>query len=197
MKIAVLTGGMSLERDVSFGSGKAVAEAMQELGHDYVVLDIAQDVAAELIRFKPDVAFMALAGGHGENGSIQGMREVMGIPYTHSGVRATADAMDKDICKKILRSDGLPVPDGMLVAKKDFNGHHLMAAPYIVKPNDDGSSLGGFFFIDFKLVTRLFFFHIPVYIDNAGGLFKNLHYFCRNLFLPIIIGAVDFRHQCG
>lgn len=148
MKVAVLTGGTSLEREISLNAGKDVALAMEELGHETLVLDVAEDFSGPLIRFAPDVAFFALHGGTGENGALQGMMEVLNIPYTHSGVKASALAMDKEASKAMFRDAGLPVPRGRLAAREEFNNGHLFDVPYLVKPNDDGSSLGGFYLVE-------------------------------------------------
>ncbi|MCL6285266.1 D-alanine--D-alanine ligase [Ruegeria sp. 2012CJ41-6] len=133
---------------MSFATGREVAWAMEQLGYGFVELDIAQPFYNDLLEFAPDVAFMGLLGGTGENGSIQGMMEVMQIPYTHSGVAASATAMNKEMSKAIFRDAGLPVPKGGLMQKDEIQKSHAMDAPYIVKPNDDGSSLGGLFMVD-------------------------------------------------
>lgn len=148
MRVAVLTGGPSSEREMSFGTGHEVAWAMDQLGYEYVTIDIAEQFHGELLDFAPDVAFMALLGGTGENGAIQGMMEVMRIPYTHSGVAASAAAMNKEMSKAVFRDAGLPVPKGGLFHRDAIQSSHVMDVPYIVKPNDDGSSLGGLFLID-------------------------------------------------
>lgn len=147
MRVAVLTGGLSSEREISFGSGREVVWAMEQLGYQFQAFDIADDFYRDLVDYSPDVAFMALLGGTGENGSIQGMMEVMRLPYTHSGVAAAAAAMNKEMAKSIFRDAGLPVPEGGLYHRDEIQRTHVMDTPYVVKPNDDGSSLGGVFVV--------------------------------------------------
>lgn len=151
MRIAILTGGCSLERELSFRSGAEAEWAINQLGHDCRTFDTGADNGAEfisdLITYKPDVAFCALLGAPGENGELQGLLEVLKIPYTHSGVLATALAMNKEQSKAIFRDCGLPVPQGKLVHKTDIQTTHQLDVPYVVKPNDDGSSMGGLYLV--------------------------------------------------
>jgi D-alanine-D-alanine ligase len=119
MRIAIMTGGLSLERELSFRSGAEAEWAMNELGYENKSFDIGGDFISDLIAYKPDVALCALLGAPGENGVLQGALELLQIPYTHSGVLATSLAMDKQKSKAVLREHGLPVPQGKLVKKSD------------------------------------------------------------------------------
>ncbi|WP_120499533.1 D-alanine--D-alanine ligase [Roseovarius sp. EL26] len=148
MRIAVMTGGRSLERDLSFCSGAEAERAIKELGHQCRSFDVGADFVNDLVAYKPDVAFCALLGAPGETGELQGVLELLRIAYTHSGTLATALAMDKDKSKAVLRQVGLPVPKGGLVHRADIEARHQMGTPYVVKPNNDGSSLGGLYLID-------------------------------------------------
>ena len=141
-RVAVLMGGWSSERQVSLWSGAGCAKALRECGYDVIEIDVGRDVALRLAEVEPDVAFLALHGVGGEDGTIQGLLEVMGIPYTHSGVLASATAMDKQTAKRIVKAAGVPVAEGKLVARADAARAHVMARPYVLKPNDGGSSVG-------------------------------------------------------
>jgi D-alanine-D-alanine ligase len=135
-------GGRSAEREVSLVSGRESAAALRSEGFDVVEIDAGADLADVLRREQPDVAFNALHGRWGEDGCVQGILEWLSIPYTHSGVLASALAMDKDRAKAILAVAGLPVAKGMLARRDDVRQAHPMAAPYVVKPNSEGSSVG-------------------------------------------------------
>ncbi|WP_306249800.1 D-alanine--D-alanine ligase [Parvularcula sp. IMCC14364] len=140
-KIAVLKGGWSPEREVSLVSGKAAADALRELGHEVEEIDATRDLAAQLLAVKPDLVFNGLHGEWGEDGCVQGLLEVLGMPYTHSGVLASSLAMDKERTKQLLKSDGLPVPDGALIrSRAEFDRLNLMP-PLVIKPNASGSSV--------------------------------------------------------
>lgn len=144
-RIAVLMGGPSAEREVSLVSGAACAKALAELGHDVARIDVGHDlgrVAAELAAHRPDVAFNALHGRFGEDGCIQGVLELMQIPYTHSGVLASALAMDKPTARRLFREAGLECAEGGVYAREDVVGRHVMAPPYVLKPLNEGSSVG-------------------------------------------------------
>ena len=141
-RIAVLMGGRSAEREVSLVSGRESAAALRSEGFDVVEIDAGADLADVLRREQPDVAFNALHGRWGEDGCVQGILEWLSIPYTHSGVLASALAMDKDRAKAILAGAGLPVAKGMLARRDDVRQAHPMPAPYVVKPNSEGSSVG-------------------------------------------------------
>ena len=139
--IAVLMGGWSPEREVSLVSGAKCAAALNELGYLVSEVDVTRDLDKQLAALKPDICFNALHGVGGEDGEVQGLLEVLQIPYTHSGVRASALAMDKHLSKQIFASIGLPIADSVLVEKGTVNDHP-MAPPYVVKPVNQGSSVG-------------------------------------------------------
>lgn len=146
-KIAVLMGGWSLERDVSLASGHSVVAALRQLGHDVLPIDVTADLQkliGTLEDYKPDVVFNALHGVGGEDGVIQGVLETMRLPYTHSGVLASAVAMNKVTSRKIFQSAGIPVPVSKVVTLDAFRKEHPMAVPYVVKPISEGSSKGVF-----------------------------------------------------
>ncbi len=142
--VAVLMGGWSAERDVSLRSGKACADAAERAGFRVSRVDVTREVAATLRALKPDVALNVLHGRPGEDGTLQGMLEILGIPYSHSGVMASAVAMQKDIAKTVLKAGGVPVPGGMVVQRLDAAKKHLIPAPYVIKPIAEGSSVGVF-----------------------------------------------------
>jgi D-alanine-D-alanine ligase len=142
--IVVLMGGLSSERDVSLVSGKACADALERLGARVTRLDAGRDVAERLAALKPDAIFNALHGAWGEDGCVQGVLETLAIPYTHSGVLASALAMDKAKAKAVLAAAGLKVPGGGLFDRFDVARHHVIQPPYVVKPNAEGSSVGVF-----------------------------------------------------
>jgi len=142
--VAVLMGGWSAEREISLRSGKACADALERSGYQVSRIDVDRDVAATLRARKPDVALNVLHGRPGEDGTLQGLLEVIGIPYSHSGVLASALAMKKDIAKSVLKSAGVPVPDGMVAARKEAAKRHLLPPPYVIKPVAEGSSVGVF-----------------------------------------------------
>ncbi|MFN3687304.1 D-alanine--D-alanine ligase [Salinarimonas sp.] len=140
--VAVLMGGWSAERPVSLASGKACADALEGEGYRVTRVDVGRDVAAELARVAPDVAFNALHGPNGEDGRIQGLLEYLRIPYTHSGVLASALAMDKDKAKTVMAAAGVPVATGRIASRFEAAERHLMEPPYVVKPVREGSSFG-------------------------------------------------------
>ena len=142
--VAVLMGGWSAEREISLRSGKACADALERSGYQVSRIDVDRDVAATLRARKPDVALNVLHGRPGEDGTLQGLLEVLGIPYSHSGVLASALAMKKDIAKSVLKSAGVPVPGGMVAARKEAAKRHLLPPPYVIKPVAEGSSVGVF-----------------------------------------------------
>ena len=141
-KVAVLMGGPSAEREVSLSSGRECAAALVGEGFEVVELDAGPDLCARLTEIKPDMVFNALHGRWGEDGCVQGMLEWMRIPYTHSGVLASALAMDKQRSKDAFRTAGLPIADSRIVSKADVMADHVMKPPYVVKPNNEGSSVG-------------------------------------------------------
>jgi len=143
--VAVLMGGWSAEREVSLRSGKACADALERAGGYRVSrVDVTRDIAATLRQLKPDAALNVLHGRPGEDGTLQGLLEIAGIPYSHSGVLASALAMQKDMAKSILRAAGVPVPEGRVVARRDAAKRHLLPPPYVIKPLAEGSSVGVF-----------------------------------------------------
>jgi D-alanine-D-alanine ligase len=137
-------GGWSAEREISLRSGKACADALERSGHQVSRIDVDRDVAATLRARKPDLALNVLHGRPGEDGTLQGLLEVLGIPYSHSGVLASALAMKKDIAKSVLKAAGVPVPGGMVVARAEAAKRHLLPLPYVIKPVAEGSSVGVF-----------------------------------------------------
>ncbi len=142
--VAVLMGGLSAERDVSLISGRACAEALERLGARVTRVDAGRDLAAVLTALKPDVCFNALHGAWGEDGCVQGVLETLDLPYTHSGVLASALAMDKAKAKAVLAAAGVTVPGGGLFNRHDAGRCHVLPPPYVVKPNAQGSSVGVF-----------------------------------------------------
>jgi D-alanine-D-alanine ligase len=143
-RIAVLYGGVSAEREVSLGSGAQVIAALRETGFEVTPIDVRDDLAAVLAALTPapDVVFNALHGRFGEDGSIQGVLDWLGIPYTHSGVRASALAMDKTAAKTLFAAAGLPVAPGRLVARAELAAADPLPLPYVIKPANEGSSVG-------------------------------------------------------
>jgi D-alanine-D-alanine ligase len=142
--VAVLLGGLSPEREVSLVSGEACAAALERRGARVSRIDAGRDLAERLADLKPDVAFNALHGAWGEDGCVQGVLETLGLAYTHSGVLASALAMDKAKSKAVLAAAGLSVPGGGLFDRFAAAAEHVMAPPYVVKPNAQGSSVGVF-----------------------------------------------------
>lgn len=141
-KVAVILGGPSSEHDVSLSTGRECAAALRDEGYDVVELLADRDLAVRLADLKPDVVFNALHGRWGEDGCVQGLLEWMQIPYTHSGVLASALAMDKQATKAAYRAAGLPVADSLLAPRDEVRRRHVMDPPYVVKPNNEGSSVG-------------------------------------------------------
>jgi D-alanine-D-alanine ligase len=138
-------GGWSAEREVSLNSGKPCADALERTGRYRVSrVDVDREIAATLRALKPDCALNLLHGRPGEDGTLQGLLEVMGIPYSHSGVMASSVAMQKDISKTILKAAGIPVPGGQVVGRIDAAKEHLLPPPYVIKPVAEGSSVGVF-----------------------------------------------------
>ena len=142
--VAVLMGGWSAEREISLRSGRACAEALQRTGYRVTRVDVGRDIATVLRTLNPDVAFNVLHGRPGEDGTLQGILEIAGIPYTHSGVLASALAMQKDIAKVVLQAAGVPVPEGRVVSRSEAAKGHPMPPPYVIKPVAEGSSVGVF-----------------------------------------------------
>jgi D-alanine-D-alanine ligase len=142
--VAVLMGGWSAERDVSLRSGNACADALVRLGYRVTRIDVGRDVASALSEAKPDAALNVLHGRPGEDGTLQGVLEVLGIPYTHSGVLASALAMQKDYAKMIFRAADVPVAEDKVLSRFDAAKGHPMPPPYVIKPIAEGSSVGVF-----------------------------------------------------
>ncbi len=140
--VAVLYGGFSSERPVSLSSGGACADALEGAGYRVTRVDVARDVASVLGELKPDVAFNALHGPFGEDGTIQGVLEYLEIPYTHSGVLASALAMHKEQAKRVAKAAGIPVAESRIVDRHSIGTRHPMKPPYVVKPVNEGSSFG-------------------------------------------------------
>jgi D-alanine-D-alanine ligase len=140
--VAVLMGGFSSERPVSLASGAACADALESEGYRVSRVDVGRDVAGVLAELRPDVAFNALHGPFGEDGTIQGVLEFLEIPYTHSGVLASALAMDKEKAKLVARAARIPVAESRVMNRFDFTSSHPMPPPYVVKPVREGSSFG-------------------------------------------------------
>ncbi|GBR50465.1 D-alanine--D-alanine ligase [Neokomagataea thailandica NBRC 106555] len=145
MKVAVLYGGTSNERPVSLVSGKAAIAALEEKGHTVTPVDVGPDIAATIAALRaaaPDVVFNALHGPLGEDGAIQGVLEWLGLPYTHSGIRASAVAMNKEATRLLLASAGLPIATGKVVSTDELAAADPLPVPYVIKPIAEGSSVG-------------------------------------------------------
>ena len=142
--VAVLMGGWSSEREVSLRSGNACAKALEGEGFKVTRVDVDRNVGATLAALKPDAAFNALHGPYGEDGTIQGVLEILQIPYTHSGVMASAVAMNKQMAKIVMEAAGVPVPHGKVVHRLDAAKEHVLKPPYVLKPVAEGSSYGVF-----------------------------------------------------
>jgi D-alanine-D-alanine ligase len=142
--VAVLMGGWSAEREVSLRSGRACAQALTRRGYRATPIDVGRDIATVLSEAKPDAALNVLHGRPGEDGTLQGMLEILAIPYTHSGVLASALAMQKDVAKTLFRAADVPVPEGLVASRFETAKAHVMAPPYVIKPIAEGSSVGVF-----------------------------------------------------
>lgn len=146
--VVVLKGGISNEREVSLWSGEQCAEALRAADYRVTEVDVTREttpqLGALLLELRPDIVFLALHGRYGEDGTVQGLLELMRIPYTHSGVLASSLAMNKTQAKKILKAAGVPVVEGCLVHRIEAAKAHVLPKPYVLKPNDGGSSIGVF-----------------------------------------------------
>jgi len=140
--VAVLMGGWSVERPVSLNSGKACAAALEGEGYRVTPIDVQRDIAEVLAKLKPDVVFNALHGRFGEDGTIQGILEILRLPYTHSGVLASALAINKAKAKIVMAAAGVPVATGKVVSRFAAAKAHVLAPPYVLKPVNEGSSFG-------------------------------------------------------
>jgi len=141
-RVVVLMGGPSAERDVSLSTGTECAKALRGEGYEVIEVDAGPGLAERLADLSPDVVFNALHGRWGEDGCVQGMLEWLRIPYTHSGVLASALAMDKTRSKEVYRAAGLPIVDSVIRSRDEVMARHVMEPPYVVKPNNEGSSVG-------------------------------------------------------
>ncbi|PKQ03619.1 MAG: D-alanine--D-alanine ligase, partial [Alphaproteobacteria bacterium HGW-Alphaproteobacteria-11] len=142
--VAVLKGGWSAEREVSLVTGKGCADALRSHGYHVTEIDAGRDLADQILKVKPDVVFNALHGRWGEDGCVQGLLEILRVPYTHSGVLASALAMHKERGKAAFRVAGLPVADSIVVPRAQAALGHVMDPPYVIKPVSEGSSVGVF-----------------------------------------------------
>ena len=142
LHVAVLMGGWSAEREVSLMSGKGIAEALESLGHRVTRIDMDRDVATKLTEAKPDIVFNALHGTPGEDGSVQGMLDLMGLKYTHSGMVTSVIAIDKVLTKQALVPHGIPMPGGRIVKSAEVFEGDPLKRPYVLKPVNEGSSVG-------------------------------------------------------
>ena len=162
LHIAVLMGGWSAEREVSLMSGKGVADALESLGHRVTRIDMDRDVAVRLTEVKPDLVFNALHGTPGEDGSVQGMLDLMGLRYTHSGLVTSVIAIDKQLTKQTLVPQGVPMPGGRVVRSEELYERDPMPRPYVLKPLNEGSSVG------VAIVTEESNFGSPIARDAKG-----------------------------
>ncbi len=142
LHVAVLMGGWANEREVSLMSGNGVVDALEMCGHRVTPIDMGRDVAQRIAEAKPDVVFNALHGVPGEDGSVQGMLELMGIPYTHSGIATSVIAIDKQLTKQALVPHGIPMPGGRIVPVEELHERDPLPRPYVLKPVNEGSSVG-------------------------------------------------------
>ena len=160
--VAVLMGGWSNEREVSLMSGTGVADALESVGYKVTRVDMDRDIAVVLAKLKPDVVFNALHGVPGEDGSVQGMLDLMQIPYTHSGMVTSVIAIDKELTKQRLVPAGIPMPEGTIVQSSDLYDGDPLPRPYVLKPINEGSSVG------VAIVTDEGNYGNPIAADAAG-----------------------------
>ncbi|MDO7842013.1 D-alanine--D-alanine ligase [Sphingomonas immobilis] len=142
LHVAVLMGGWSSEREVSLMSGNGVADALESRGHRVTRIDMARDVAAKLAAAQPDIVFNALHGTPGEDGTVQGLLDLMGLKYTHSGLATSVIAIDKQLTKLLLVPAGIPMPGGRIVKSESLYAGDPLPRPYVLKPVNEGSSVG-------------------------------------------------------
>lgn len=179
LHVVVLMGGWSAEREVSLMSGRGVAQALRDAGWTHVTeLDMDRDVARRLAELKPDVVFNALHGTPGEDGSVQGMMDLMGLKYTHSGLETSVIAIDKELTKMVLVPHGIRMPAGRIVESESLFREDPMARPYVVKPVNEGSSVG------VAIVTEDGNYGSPIGRDVEGP----WHHFKRLLAEPFVRG---------
>jgi D-alanine-D-alanine ligase len=173
--VAVLMGGLSAEREVSLNSGKACAAALESAGYQVSCVDVGRGLADQLSAVKPEVCFNALHGRWGEDGCVQGLLELIGMPYTHSGVLASALAMHKERAKEVMRAAGIPVADGTVVARAEAAKSHVLPRPYVLKPVTEGSSVGVF-------IVRKDHAHPPQELNDPGWAFGD--FLLAERFIP-------------
>ena len=173
-KITVLMGGMSAEREVSLDSGKACAKALNELGFDVTSLDAKDDFIEKLIKNRPDKVFNALHGKFGEDGSIQGLLEHLKIPYTHSGILSSAVAMDKLTSKKIFKDAKINTPEYLVIKNLEDFKNSKIGYPCVIKPNDEGSSVGVYIFNELKKSNE----------DTIISLLKKYNFLILEKYIP-------------
>ena len=179
LHVVVLMGGWSAEREVSLMSGRGVAQALRDSGWNRVTeLDMDRDVASRLAELKPDVVFNALHGTPGEDGSVQGMMDLMGLKYTHSGLETSVIAIDKELTKMVLVPHGIRMPEGRIVESESLFREDPMQRPYVVKPVNEGSSVG------VAIVTEEGNYGSPIGRDVEGP----WHHFQRLLAEPFVKG---------
>ncbi|MEH3048626.1 D-alanine--D-alanine ligase [Sphingomonas adhaesiva] len=162
LHIVVLMGGWSAEREVSLSSGSGIADALESLGHRVTRLDMGRDVAARLVEAAPDLVFNALHGTPGEDGSVQGLMDLMGVRYTHSGLATSVVAIDKVLTKQVLVPADVPMPGGRIVASEEVFAGDPLPRPYVLKPVNEGSSVG------VAIVTEGGNYGQPIGRDTAG-----------------------------
>lgn len=162
LHVAVLMGGWSSERAVSLMSGEGVAKALESKGHKVTRIDMDRNVALRLAEAKPDVVFNALHGTPGEDGSIQGLMDIMGLTYTHSGLATSVIAIDKELTKQALVPHGIPMPGGRIVRTEELYRGDPLPRPYVLKPVNEGSSVG------VAIVTAEGNYGNPIKADAAG-----------------------------
>jgi D-alanine-D-alanine ligase len=162
--VAVLLGGLSAERQVSLDSGAACAGALESAGYKVTRIDAGRDLAARLAEVKPEACFNALHGRWGEDGCVQGLLELMRIPYTHSGVLASALAMHKERAKAVMSAAGVPVVEGRVVRRAEAARNHVLPRPYVLKPVSEGSSVG-------VHIVRADHAHPPQELNDPGWAF--------------------------
>lgn len=162
LHVAVLMGGWANERPVSLMSGNGVADALENRGHTVTRIDMDRNVAARITAANPDVVFNALHGVPGEDGTVQGMLDLMGVPYTHSGLATSVIAIDKELTKQALVPAGIPMPGGRIVTSEELYSGDPLPRPYVLKPVNEGSSVG------VAIVTDESNYGNPIRRDAAG-----------------------------
>ena len=162
LHVAVLMGGWANERPVSLMSGEGVAKALEARGHRVTRIDMDRSVAARIAEAAPDVVFNALHGVPGEDGTVQGMLDLMGVPYTHSGLATSVIAIDKQLTKNALIPHGIPMPGGRIVKSAELYERDPLARPYVLKPVNEGSSVG------VAIVTDVSNYGNPIRRDAKG-----------------------------